>query len=298
MGQVMMLKAVINQPWLLVLIIACLQPLAHAHDAESENVVLPSESMKSKVMFSIKPLALLYIELTGLPVHRSQILLGPGNNVHDYQLKMSDLKRLSVAQRIFWLGPENEALFKDLAAKDTDNKWLALTAESHAWLGGQSQIALVQQFSAMLQKQLPNRRQLIQQNESTLLATLDQIFSDQRQQVKVMQAAPVILAHTAFSPWLASLGLPEPEYFSSGHSHGQAAQGGKHNLHVQQDIAEGKLICAVEEPDAHFDQLERKFPQLNVMLLEPLADSQPLEVGAWLRFWQSNWQTLNACMTP
>ncbi|MCK5880683.1 MAG: hypothetical protein KAG18_02340, partial [Sinobacterium sp.] len=110
-----------------------------------------------------------------------------------------------------------------------------------------------------------------------------------------VKISPVLMAHSAFSQWVQALSMPAPVYYSTGHSHGKAAQGGRQSLKIQQRIMAGEISCAIEEPDAHFDQLERKFPQLQTIMLEPMADSQALEQGAWLQFWRYNWRKLSVC---
>ncbi|MCK5880599.1 MAG: zinc ABC transporter substrate-binding protein [Sinobacterium sp.] len=287
----MMVKAAIKNKFLSI-VLGCFFSLS-VPIAASEEV----QRSSSDILFSVRPLAILYIELTGLSVSENQILVSAGKNLHDYHLSLSEVKRVSQAKLVFWMGPQNETMLVNLAKKDSGNqKWLPLADTQHQWLSWREQIVLIHQFSLALQQALPALKGEIISNEALLVKRINAQFGLWRQAVLDNNPLPVLMAHSAFTPWVAALSMPAPVYYSTGHSHGKAAQGGRQSLKIQQRIANKDIICAIEEPDAHFDQLEKKFPQLNTIMLEPMADSQPLKKGAWMQFWQHNWHKLSACM--
>ncbi len=287
----MLAKAVIKNSSLGVIFTLVFSLLASVHVFAAAK-----SAATSKVLFSVRPLAILYVELTGLAVREEQVLVAAGKNLHDYHLSLSEIKRLNETSTVFWMGAENEVMLNDLSQEVRKGKWYAVASKPHQWLSWQDQIAFIQGYSQTLQAILPDRQSLIVAHEKALLTKLNASFTLWQQQVEKNKMKPILMAHEAFAPWVTDLSMPQPVYYSSGHSHGKAAQGGKQSLKIQQQIMKNEISCALEEPDAHFDQLEKKFPTLNTVLLEPMADSQSLMKGEWAAFWQYNWRQLSACM--
>ena len=251
---------------------------------------------QAKPMFSVRPLAILYVEITGESVDEAQILLDADLNVHDYQFKMADLKRLGKIQTLYWLGANMEPQLAKLEEKFPEQTWRSLNQQSHGWLAWQAQMRFIDDYVLLLQKKMPHKADLMAERAQTLKQELQSLFEEAA--VKLSgPSGQVLLAHDAFEQWLLDIGLPQPEYISIASSHGHQHKGSRHNMHVMQDIESGKITCLIEEPDMRLVQLKQKFPALRSVLLSPMANQSELKLGQWLAFWQYNLAALNNCLS-
>ena len=210
---------------------------------------------EAKPLFSIRPLAIIYAELVDQQLEEAQVLLSASSNVHDYQFSIADLKRIQSASTFYWLGAEAEPKLAKLAANYPHSAWVSLQQQTHAWLGMQQQLELIDSLATQLAQQTPSQAEQIMQRKMRLAAELQAQY--QNAAAEFSQNTQVVLLHSAFAQWLRDLSLPEPLYISQSSSHGHHHQGEKQNLLVQQRLANGEVACVVEEPDMELTQLRR-----------------------------------------
>ena len=253
-----------------------------------------AQASEAKPLFSIRPLAILYAELTNQQLDESQVLLSASSNVHDYQFSIADLKRIQSASTFYWLGAEAEPKLAKLAANYPNSAWVSLQQQTHAWLGMQQQLALIDSLATQLAQQAPSQAEQIMQRKMRLVAELQTQYQNAAAQFS--RDTQVVLLHSAFAQWLRDLSLPEPLYISQSSSHGHHHQGEKQNLSVQQRLANGEVACVVEEPDMQLTQLKRKFPKLGFIKLSPMAAQAELAPGEWLQYWHRNTMALKTCI--
>lgn len=238
------------------------------------------------LLFSNKPVAMLYSAVTGKELSAAQVLYPDDRNMHDYQLSVADLKKLNAAEVIFWLGPHAEPQLAKLRQRFSNKEWVALADAEHAWLSWQGMQLMLSNLQSSdyvpsvedVSKQL---HALKVRYEKALSALTEEKF---------------LLGHAAFQPYFSEIGLNGGLIYSQGHSHGHHEMGEKERLKAQQLIASGEVVCAIEEPDLHFDHLNKRFPGLRLIRLEPMATSFELSPASFMAFNEYNLQQLLACL--
>lgn len=247
-------------------------------------------------LFSIKPLAMLYQALAVDTSEAPKILLSADKNLHDYQLTVEDMRSLQSSSSFYYFG--SEANLSKLSLRLKTNNWHQLVGHSdHAWLNKQALFALIKQLSGVMQKQQPSFAKHIQQRQQTLLRQLDQRFDYWKSQLSAYSSEPLLLGHTAFSMFAKDLGLQHVEIYRSGHSHGHKADGMHDLMSLQKEIAVGQIRCAVEEPDISFAKLQARYPDLELISLEPMGQSIELSDKAFVRYIDTTAAAIYQCLT-
>ncbi|WP_165767228.1 zinc ABC transporter substrate-binding protein ZnuA [Parendozoicomonas haliclonae] len=86
-------------------------------------ILLPAwasaSSSPAKVLVSIKPLELIASAITD-GVSQPELLLPPGTSPHDYSLRPSDVRKLTNADLVFWVGEDLESFMTDLLDRHVD----------------------------------------------------------------------------------------------------------------------------------------------------------------------------------
>jgi ABC-type Zn2+ transport system substrate-binding protein/surface adhesin len=269
--------------------------------ADSESCERPKDS-KQQMLFSNKPLALLYSallpELAESPkavVAADQIIFAPESNMHDYQLSLNDLQRIQRAGVIYWYGPLVEPQLAKLKSRFSDKRWLALANSEHAWLSFEGMENLLNGLSDELKRE-GMRAELIDAQKQKVSKQLLAIKAKYQKVFKPFAEQKFLLGHSAFSQLLEELGLNGAVIYSAGHSHGHHGHGEKDKLAIQQQIAAGDIYCAVAEPDLSFEQLQRRFNQLTVVELEPMAGSVDLTHDGFAQFLEKSLTALQQCL--
>ena len=249
------------------------------------------QAAENKPLFSIQPLALIYQHLLPDESMPPEVLLSGQKNSHDYQLSVEDLQKLTRHHEFYWLG--REANLKAVSTVLKSDSWLLLDSnQAHAWLAPESLIQLSKQMSVALQKKYPQQTEQILANEARLKQQLKIFFDQQINRFEPLQQQGLLLGHDAFLPFSHALGLKHIELYRSGHSHGHKSDGMADLMHLQQQIKEGNLVCAVEEPDISFVQLQERFPHLHRVALDPMANA----FSSLLVFLQSTADNLYVCL--
>ena len=254
-----------------------------------------ASAAQATVLFSIKPLAMLYQAMATEDMVKAAVLIDNSKNTHDYQLSVDDIQRLQQTTVFYWLG--GEANLQKLSGKLQDKRWHKLdNVPSHAWLEQKSLDALIAQLSQLMQQQNPTHAQHIQQRQQSLQRQVQQRFSYWQQQFQPYSATAILLGHTAFAGFAANLGLQHVEIYRGGHSHGHKASGMHDLIGLQKEIAEGHIRCAFAEPDISFTKLQGRFAQLQVAMLYPMAQKSQLTSKAYIDYLDSSAASIYQCL--
>lgn len=255
------------------------------------------------VVFSIKPVALIYAALTEQTVKPEQVIYSARLNMHDYQLSVQDLKKIDKAERVYWLGPEVEQSLARLKPRFTSQHWQALLApaayqknQEHAWLDPVQLRAMIIAMAADLESEHPENATVIANRSERLLAAMSSRIGYWSVHLQPYQQQAFLVGHSAFADFFHALGLRQAKVYSMGHSHGQQALGAKEKLQIQQQIQDGGIRCAFEEPDVSFAGLQKRFPNLQRVELEPMASSQAFDELALLAFIERSAGAIASCI--
>ena len=241
---------------------------------------------------SIRPLALIHQAL--LPdAPAPGVILPAGQNLHDYALSVSDLRHLQQASLLLWLGDHNEGFIARLAAQQPRPHWHALAPDSdHAWLDPARLPALIDVMAGVLAQQQPQQATAIAARQAALLASLENWQQQWQASLAPHRDTAFLLGHDAFLPMTRQLGLNGALLYRSGHSHGHRQDGTRSLLVIQQQLADGTIRCALEEPDISFAALAKRYPRLQRRQLKPMADN----ADSFISFLHHSAATLADCL--
>ena len=271
--------------------VAIIRPLLLFAIITCSTVTTAAEKPHTSV--SIQPLALIHQAL--LPsAPAPDVILPPHHNLHDYALSIDDLKSLQQADILFWLGERNETFIAIIERQRKHRgQWYALApGTSHAWLNPAQIPDLVNNMTKALQQHHPDAADAIEQSRRQLLADITDWQNQWQKELAGYQDTPFLLGHDAFLAMTEALGLHGAQIYRAGHSHGHAGGGARSLLQIQQQLADGTIRCALEEPDISFATMAGRFPQLQLYRLSPMAQNADSFTG----FLHASAQTLADCL--
>jgi zinc transport system substrate-binding protein len=256
-------------------------------------------------------------ELTQNTNARVQTLLPQGATPHDYALKPSDLKAISQADLVVWLGASSEPYLKRvLGNARAVVEWEALPQltrlpmrsalhehtqenyetdhsdhheghqhdanfDSHIWFSADNAIALVNALASQLNSLMPQQAATLSANQKQLVQRLQQ-QRDQTRMLLAKQERPFLLSHDAYHYLEEDLGV---------HSAGailldpDIKPGVKHLLAIKERVQKQQIRCVLTDPSvssALLNKVDTK-PAMSRVDIDPLAwDYQGTEFSMWL----------------
>ena len=250
------------------------------------------------VMVSVKPLALIYAALQPELAETVQVLIPADRNLHDYTLSITDLKRLKAADTIFWLGAESEPFIAKVQKRlDKNNQWVAVAnPHSHAWLNVEQLPVIVEKMVNVLVANRPSEKAKLEQRAENFLKAVTQRQSYWQQQLQLVANTPFLLGHDAFADFARNIGLKHAELYRAGHDHGHA-QGGMHELlAIQKKLRDGEINCAMQEPEVDFTHLAKRYPNLKLAYIEPMAKNIIIAPLSYMHFFDATAQAFQQCL--
>lgn len=192
-----------------------------------------------RVVASIKPVhSLVAAVMHG--VGEPALLIDGGGSAHSYALRPSEVRRLSRADLVFWVGPDFETFLQKplialapealsvalmdrppvmallgragglLSAHDSDadqEHAHAHARDGHIWLDPLNAVAMVEVISASLQKADPVNAKTYSDNAMATIAALKKLDSELRDQLQLAQTKPSVVFHDAFQYFEKRYGL-------------------------------------------------------------------------------------------
>ncbi len=250
------------------------------------------------VVVSIKPLALIYAALQPEHVSDVQILIPAERNLHDYALSVKDLKRLHGADTLFWLGADSEPFIAKVQKRFSGNKqWIAVAESSpHGWLDVAQLQSIVDKMVNALIVSHPQDKPVIELRGKNFMQSVKQRQAYWQQQLQPSAEKPFLLGHSGFVAFANNIGLKHAELYLAGHSHGHA-QGGMHELlEIQKHLSEGEITCALQEPEVDFGDLAKRYPQLKLGYIEPMARQIKVGQESYVQFFDATAKAFQQCL--
>jgi zinc transport system substrate-binding protein len=248
------------------------------------------------VMVSVKPLAMIYMALR--PQTTVDILLPAQQDMHEYSLSVTDIKRVKQASAFFWLGASSEPFLQALEKRFAkEQHWYALAnTTTHAWLSQQHIPQLVQNMTQELIKLFPAEKQTIETRAQGFINAINTRFEYWQQRLQPYAQQPFLLGHDAFLVFSHDIGLQKAVLYRAGNDHGHVHAGMHELLSIQQRIKNGEIQCAFEEPDVSFAALSKRYSSLHLAQLEPLAASTTLNEKAYIAFIDTSAEAFEQCL--
>jgi len=177
-----------------------------------------------EVVTSIKPIALIANDLLAGQV-KLTILVPAGSSPHDYSLKVSDMRALSNAEIIIWLGPELEhflrkaikrnegkqviTLSKSFEAKEHQGGGHQHEQDLHYWLdpAGAKKIATL--IARQIVEQSPTRAEDIEARLKLVLKDYTLLKSEIEQKLKPHKDRPFMVYHNGYDYLVDAFGMKQ-----------------------------------------------------------------------------------------
>jgi zinc transport system substrate-binding protein len=271
---------------------------------------------KLQILASIKPLALIAQEVAG--VEADVITLLPITaSPHDYPLKMSDHKRLRVADLVLWVGPELESFLARPLANITPDKlitsyqltglhWPEATTDDddhhhsshthvskdpHLWLDPRNAVLISQVLAARLAQLQPESAEVFRTNAQRFAASVELLDQQLAQQLAPVKAVGFAVYHEGYGHFVGRYGLHQVAYVTYTP---ERRPGAKHLQELREVLAkEGK--CLFMEPYYRAQGMDEMAKTLNLRigLLDPIGEQQ---VSSYQQLIQQLSQSFLTCL--
>ncbi len=247
------------------------------------------------VMVSAKPLAMIYAALR--PQQPVNVLLPSDRDMHEYSLSIRDIERLQTATTFIWLGEKSEPFLVPLQQRfATKNNWVAIADNTaHAWLDQQQITIMINSMAKMLVKTYPAEKKSIERNSGVLIKEINQHYQYWQGRLKPYINKPFLLGHDAYTVFAKNIGLQQAVLYRTSNDHGHAQAGMYEILDLQKRIAQGEIICAMEEPEVSFAALAKRYKTLKLGHLDPMAANIPIDANAYLAFIDASAMAFESC---
>lgn len=232
------------------------------------------------------------------PQQAVEVLLPSNRDMHEYSLKVSDIKRVQNAPLFFWLGPKSEPFLQPLAQRFAgQQQWVAVAGHrGHAWLDQQQLPVLVDTMAQALVQLYPAEKTAIASRQQALVGSINARYRYWQQRLEPYAQKPFLLGHDAYVAFAANIGLHQALLYRTSHDHGHVQAGMHELLAIQQRIATGEIACALEEPEVSFAALSGRYKTLKLARLEPMATSIPLNDKAYIDFIDASAKAFETCL--
>jgi zinc transport system substrate-binding protein len=241
-----------------------------------------------------------------------KVLIPAGSSPHYYHLKPSDIRNLSQADLVIWVGPTLELfLQKPLSGLNRPTlQLLAVDEEEHSeepghddhddheengahhhhhhdhgggdnphiWLDPILMIKAAQAITEQLKQQFPQHKTLLEQRYQVFEAALRAQDQQIAQQLKPYRERGFVVFHDAFEPMVEHYQLKQLAYFTVDPSR---APGAKKVARIQRLLKQQDAVCIFSEPQFESALVKRISEGLEIAKgeLDPLAIEVRLEQG-------------------
>lgn len=287
----------------------------------------------SEVVTSIKPLQLITAALTE-GVTSPEVLLPAEGSPHHYALKPSDMRKLTDAKVVIWVGPGLEQfMVRPLARTDAEIVTLRPDLEAHLhqeaepsdhdhhdehenhvaddhaeehhdhsagndphiWLDPMNGLEIAQQLLPALQQALPQHEAQLQQNYEAFASALKQKERAIAEELAPYGDAGFFVFHDAYSGFVEHYGLKQLGYFTVDPAR---KPGARHLAEIRQQLEAAKAVCVFSEPQFTSAVVDAIISGLPVAQgeLDPLARSINVSAEGYLDYLQSLSDSFRSCL--
>lgn len=304
-------------PLLRILLLACLTPL-------SLLVMADGNTSPVKVIASIKPLQLIAAAITD-GLSKPDVLLDPGLSPHSYNMKPSDIRRLTDVSVIFWLGPELERfLEKPLEQlpkkRNRQQRIIALmeapdiqlrewsgeyhhhehthhgNIDSHIWLSPGNAIAIGREITSTLSLADSNNASRYRDNLATFIEQVNVADLANRKDLTVVRQQGFFVFHDAWGYLADHYGLIIKGVFALSTDR---QPGTRHLMKLKNTLRLAGHTCIFCEPQFKPAYIDRLTEGLNVgeAVLDPMAGDIPVSADGYPQFLRHLGRTITHCLT-
>lgn len=249
-----------------------------------------AEEKPLRILTSIKPLALIVQEIAG-PTDSVQVLLPATASPHHYSLRVSDMRKVSAADLVVWIGPGLEAFLQKPLNTKIVGRIVTVSAltqlhwpkaqgahahndhkhgvqDLHVWLNPQNAIVVANHVAEKLGLLMPAHADEYKKRAKAFALKarrLDQILSDMLISAKGKKLA---VYHDAYKHYMDRYALEQVSYVTTAAGQGL---GVKHLYQVERQLKKAAcLLVEIGENTTKANELARR-AKLTVKIVDPLA---------------------------
>lgn len=271
-------------------------------------LLLPDAHAETRILASIKPLALIAQEVAGpdIPV---DTLLPVAASPHDYPLKMSDHRRLREASLILWIGAELESFLArplmNLPAERSISsyqlsgiQWPQTGADEHdhhgrdphLWLNPQNAVVIARALAQRLGEMQPEKSTLFAARAESFAQAMELLDKQLHQQMQPLKTRGFAVYHEGYAHFVARYGLQQLGYVTYTP---ERRPGAKHIYQLQQRL-QNQGVCLFTEPHQNTAYLQELAQELDLRpgLLNPIGD----KVKSYRELLEEMGQAFSACL--
>ncbi|KXF81784.1 zinc ABC transporter substrate-binding protein ZnuA [Enterovibrio coralii] len=271
------------------------------------SVPLLANATTPNVVATIKPIALIAKDIAGDKGH-VDVLLPASASPHDYALKPSDVKKISQADLVVWVGPEMEIFLKKLLS-DRDNT-LALTAvegmplrsysgeehhdheghdhshegiDPHIWLGPEQAKVIAKAIEVALSKTAPENAATYSKNYMQFVEQINTIEAQLNASLDGKNAPGYFLFHDAYAYFEDTFDLTPTGHFTI---NPDRKPGARTLIKIRNALEDNKAKCVFTEPQFNPAIVESvvKYTNTKTVELDPMGQDVDLATQGYKDF--------------
>ena len=276
-----------------------------------------------RVLVSIKPLQLIFSEIAG-DAAQVELLLNPGVSPHIYQLKPSDMAKMSRADAVVWIGPDMETFLGKVVMSIKPKRSLQLQHElsefltdrhgashhdhdhnhdehhhdhgdAHLWLSPELAPEIAKLAAQLLSELVPDQAQQFQQRLIEFnknLATADQA---NRSLLQPVRDIGFLVTHDAYGRFVEYYGLNQVGALTLTP---ERTPGTRHIVQLRNLLENSKARCILLEPQIKPRYLDSLTDGLKIQeeTLDPLGVEIEPGPGSYARFLNALGEAIHRCL--
>lgn len=278
---------------------------------------LPALAEVPRIVTDIPPIHALVSQVMG-DLGRPELLLEKGADEHDFQLRPSQMRDISDADLVVWVGPElTPWLDRALASSDTMSLKLLQTPgtvlqnlpaghdhsdhgslDPHAWLNPENAAQWLDVIAAKLADLDPEHADRYRENATLAQTSIAEMDVDIMAQLAPVLDRGFLTYHAAFGYFTQHYGLTHVEALAMGDA---APPGAAGVAQIADEAKAGAFVCAFPEAQHAPGLLEQVAAGTDTKIggpLDPVGSTLDFGPDAYQALIQNIATTLVDCLTP
>ncbi|MEO5619507.1 MAG: zinc ABC transporter substrate-binding protein [Cypionkella sp.] len=283
------------------------------------STALPALAEVPRVVTDIPPVQALVAQVMG-DLGQPELLLEKGADEHDFQLRPSQMRDISMADLVVWIGPEltpwlDRALgdrgdtlalldapetktqaFPEGAHEEEDHDHGSL--DPHAWMNPENAEIWLDLIAARLSEIDPEHAATYASNATAAKARIAVMDGEIAKLLKPLAGKAFVTFHAAYGYFTAHYGLQGAASLALGDA---SAPGAARLAELQADMKAGSYACAFPEIQHDPKLLTQLMAGTSAKLgaaLDPVGSSLEFGPGAYEALMRSIAQNLHDCLAP
>jgi zinc transport system substrate-binding protein len=259
-----------------------------------------SESSDLNIIVTVKPLQLIAKAVLG-SLGTPELLIPPGTSPHDFQLKPSQVKKLSSAKLLIWVGPELESYLQPIIAKTGISNIALLgeaenrTTDPHLWLSPKAADDIAQKIGQRIIQMHPEYQSTIKKNIALFKKQTFKTVEEISLGLKAQALKPSIITfHNAYAYFTDYFNIPVKDIVTLSP---ERLPGARHLANIHMLLKKTPHGCLLVEPEFHPPYIKNLIAdtQTRVYEIDPLATNIAVTPSGYSAFLKQVYHSFLKC---